>query len=259
MLPVAERTRAAFLPGGLWSDPGPFDPEPALEAALPVACVALPELCLDVVCRYLVRHNGRLPEPLSALAGAAGPAGGRPVRGACIAWRGKGLLVADERDPPEERRFSLAHEAAHFLADHLIPREDAVRRLGPAVRDVLDGRRAPSISERFHAVLRGAELEWHAHLYDRRSAHRSQAEADADALACLLLSPPFDVGDLLGRRDQCEAVVRAAHLPPAVADGYRAGLALLAEPPRRAAHPLIARLGRQRTADECRTQGPTKK
>ena len=48
-----------------------------------------------------------------------------------------GLLVVDPTDDPQQRRLTLAHEAAHFIVDYLTPRRQVARRL-PELLDVLD-------------------------------------------------------------------------------------------------------------------------
>lgn len=223
----------------------PVDPANYLEGAFPVACVALPYLCLDNICRYVRNVNGALPLCLRTMEDGAGTAGGRSVRGACIAWRGCGFLLADEQDSPDEQRFSLMHEGAHFLLDYYLPRLEAIRKVGPKVRDVLDGRREPTYTERFHAVLRGAQLEWHTHLYDRRAAHREQAEYDADALACLLMTPAFDLNTLSEMSTSTlNRLVADASLPGSIAPLYRTSLGVLAAPPKPKTGGLLGRLTR---------------
>lgn len=235
MLPVAWNLRDTDRVGR--------EPSDFLEDRYDVVCVALPDLCLDAVCRYIITQTGALPSSLQMMADSAGTAGGRPVRGACIAWRGVGMLLVDERDAPDEQRFSLMHEGSHFLLDYHIPRQDALRSLGSSIRDVLDGRRLPNFGERFYAVLRGKQLQWHTHLYDRRAAHRSQAEADADALACLLLAPPLNPDSLIGMSDAALATLTVeAGLPDGVAVAFLHALKNLAQPPQRHRNPLLSRL-----------------
>src|SRR3954469_16078732 len=69
----------------------------------------------------------------------------RRLRGAVIAWRGFGLVCADAEDAEAERRFTVAHEAAHFLGDHFYPRQDLLHRFGAAIQPVLDGIRPPTV------------------------------------------------------------------------------------------------------------------
>lgn len=129
--------------------------------------------------------------------GLACPAGepGRPLRACLFARGGAGWVFVDAADPPAERRFSVAHEVAHFLRDVDAVRRAVRTRLGPAGPEVLDGRRPPTADERVQAVLRGVPLGAHVHLLGRdddgrpRSAAERDAEQAADRLAFELLAP----------------------------------------------------------------------
>jgi len=129
------------------------------------------------------------------------PGRDRRLRGCLIAQRGGGILFVDGADPPEEQRFTLAHEAAHFLLDYDEPRRQALATLGPAVLPVLDGERAPTADERVSAILAGMVFGVHTHLMDRGphgalGADVAAAESAADALALELLAPAALAGVL---------------------------------------------------------------
>ncbi len=114
---------------------------------------------------------------------------------ACLfAAKGRGFVFLDADDPAGERRFSLAHELAHYLRDVDAPRRRLVASMGAAATAVLDGA-APTVEQRVAAVLRGVSLTAHVHLLHRdetgqplNTAER-EAEAAADRLACELLAP----------------------------------------------------------------------
>jgi hypothetical protein len=114
---------------------------------------------------------------------------------ACLAARGgAGFIFIDAADPPDEQRFSLAHELAHFLRHYLEPRRRAVGRIGPDVLEVLDRGRPPTAAETLHGLLRGVPIEPYVHLLDRSehgemSAAAAAAESEADRLAFELLAP----------------------------------------------------------------------
>src|SRR5687768_8715179 len=82
-----------------------------------------PGLGVGVVCDWLCR---------AGVACAVG-ARDRPLRACLVAAGGAGFAFVDADGPEDERRFSLAHELAHFLRDYWQPRRAAQRRLGPAV------------------------------------------------------------------------------------------------------------------------------
>jgi hypothetical protein len=208
---------------------------------LPVAVVTLPRLRLRGVGEWLRRQD--------IVCGLGEH--DRSLRACLIARRGQGLIFLDGSDPPDEQRFSLAHEAAHFIRDYWQSRHRAIERLGPAALEVLDGDRLPEPSERIDAVLSHVELSYHVHLLERTQdgevANRviAIAERSADLLACQLLAPadhvlqdvPAMPSDAL-----CEFIARRLAdefgLPTFQARAYAARLA-----PVPASDSLIHRLG----------------
>jgi hypothetical protein len=137
-------------------------------------------------------------------------------------------VFLDADDPPAERRFSLAHEIAHFLRDYWSSREKTTTRLGPAVAKVLDGDRQATPAERIQAILRNVPIAAFAHLLRRDESGRpltpteAAAEAAADRLAFELLAPEEALGN---SRDQARLVDRLVDefgLPPAPATRYAA-------------------------------------
>jgi hypothetical protein len=157
-----------------------------------------------------------------------------PLHGVLLACRGQGFAFIEANDDPAERRFTLAHELAHFLRDYLQPRRRAVRLLGPEVLEVLDGDRLATVTERLHAVLRQVPIGYHTHLLSRDAgAEETRVEQDADLLACELLAPaavvlarpPAEIGQLIGRLikqfglPQKQAVRHARRLLPGRGSG----------------------------------------
>jgi hypothetical protein len=94
-----------------WADAGEVPAGFPRELALPAAMAALitpverPGLRVRSVIDYLTPK--RLPVNF------AEP--DRPLRAALYCWKGAGYVFLDPADPPDERRFSFAHELAHFL------------------------------------------------------------------------------------------------------------------------------------------------
>ena len=160
------------------------DLEAAASWVLPVEIASVARLCLiDVATR--IRNLG----VDVALAGR-----NRRLRGCLIAYQGNGLIMLDAVDPPDERRFTLAHELAHFLLDYQAPRQRAVAALGEAILPVLDGLRPPTLEERLHAVLVDAPLGVLRHLMERPdmgilAGAVLDVEDRADRLALELLAP----------------------------------------------------------------------
>jgi len=151
---------------------------------LPLAIIEIEGLTVQNLEQWLHIHH--LPQ----LAQVAD----RPLRGCLVANAGVGLLFVDRSDAPEQLRLTLAHEAAHFIVDYLIPRENVARRR-PELLDVLDGEREPTDAERFDALLADVPVGFHTHLLERdvHGGHLAVATADvedrAERLALELLAP----------------------------------------------------------------------
>ena len=108
-------------------EPFPRSLETSVLRALPLVIVKLPRLDVERINDYL-QDRGLNLQCLAA---------SRRLRGCLLARSGSGIVFLDGTDPADELRFTLAHEVAHFLLDHLQPRQRAVKALGPAIQDVL--------------------------------------------------------------------------------------------------------------------------
>jgi hypothetical protein len=167
----------------------PVDLERAVAIALPLGVCRMPALSTDKVAQVL-RRVGTVPWTASDA---------RPLRGCLIADVGVGLVFLDGDDPPNERRYSLAHEVAHFLAHYLEPRHRVLHSLGSAMVEVLDRARAPTMPERLSAALHDVTLEPYRHAMGRTpeglKAHvrTCELEAEADLLALELLVPAAEL------------------------------------------------------------------
>lgn len=163
---------------------GSVDLEVAARWALPIA--------IEQVAPLRLHH---VADKLKRLGVDTTPAGrNRRLRGCLIAYYGKGLMLIDADDPPDERRFTLAHELAHFLLDYQAPRQRALAALGEAILPVLDGARPPTLEERLHAALADTPLGVLQHIMERPDeglpAGKVLAIEDrADRLALELLAP----------------------------------------------------------------------
>jgi len=165
----------------------------------------------------------------------------RPLRACLVAQHdGCGIFI-DELDPPEEQRFSLAHELAHWLRDYWQPRHHACARLGDPILEVLDGKRPPRFVERLDSVLRGVPIGPHVHYMERvgngvaASCVVARAEAAADRLAYELLAPAETLAERASwdRVSLTQELQTTYGMPPAQANAY--GNALLPAPrPRQA-------------------------
>jgi hypothetical protein len=127
----------------------------------------------------------------------------RELRACLLARAGWGFIFLDGADPIDEQRYSFAHELAHFLLDHLWPRDEIIHRMGSNVIEVLNGVRLPTPNERIDAVLKSVKLCTFTHLIDRspdgviEHDHVVAVEDKADRLALELLAPRSEVIRLL--------------------------------------------------------------
>ncbi len=225
---LAERFWAAGPP-----PPFPRDLTAAATAGLPVRVVDLAALSLGGVRGWLARCGVPCPadEP------------DRPLRACLFTWAGGGFVFLDRADPADERRFSLAHEVAHFLRDYDAPRRRAAARLGPDVLAVLDGRRRATHEERVGAVLREVTVGPHVHLLHRdadgvpRGPAERAAEDAADRLAFELLAPAELLAGESGVRAAARRLRAEFGLPAAAALAYAA--VLFPTPP---CDPVVGRL-----------------
>jgi hypothetical protein len=167
------------------AEPFPRSLERALAWALPLTVVKLPRLGLLELRNWLEHRNIAFTLSIP----------NRWLRACLIARVGYGFIFLDGADADDERRFSLAHELAHFILDYLEPRQKVLELLGDAGHEILDEQRAPTAEERLRGVLHGVQLTTYLHFMERTSSgavpHLQTLEAEdrADRLALELLAP----------------------------------------------------------------------
>jgi hypothetical protein len=166
-------------------EPFPRSLESAVAWALPLAVVKLPRLGLRELREWLAERG--IPFRLNAT--------DRRLRACVLARAGRGVVFLDGTDSDDELRLSLAHEVSHFVCDYLEPRMSAVAVLGAAAREILDGVRAPTPTERLTGLFGGVSLGGYTSLMER-SPDGDVARLDildsedrADRLALELLAP----------------------------------------------------------------------
>lgn len=202
-------------------EPFPRNLERSVALALPVCIVYLPRLGLRSVESWLQQRGVAYHFNCDT----------RAVRGCLVAYRGEGLVFIDGADLDDQRRFTIAHEVAHFMVDYWQPRERAIARLGQGVADVIDGLRPPTVAERVNALLTHTPAGVHTDLMERECIRADlwKIEDRADQVALALLAPPQAVlaaTDLsAGRFDQRRASLTTVlcdqfGLPVSVAQTY---------------------------------------
>lgn len=182
--------------------PFPRDLTSVLPLILPVAVVVLPALGLARIEAWFAGRGTPYRFPCAD----------RRLRGCLVAHAGVGLLFVDGADDVDERRFTVAHEAAHLLLDYLRPRQDAIARFGQRIVDVLDGRRPMTRIERIDAVLANCPIGVHVHLLERSAGTgvvTASVEERADRLACELLAPASEAATRFrAAADEADLAVR---------------------------------------------------
>lgn len=191
-------TRMSRLIEEFWESlpygPGPF-PRDLLNSAslaLPVAVRELPCLSLSDLHQWLLARG--IADPLKV----EGEGSNRRLRGCLLAYGGHGFVLIDGSDPADEKRFTVAHELAHFMLDYQQPRRRAIEALGEEIIPVLDSTRLPTRIERLHAILAAVPIGLHVDLMERTalggytSRSMGAAEEQADRLALELLAPAAD-------------------------------------------------------------------
>jgi hypothetical protein len=213
--------------------------EGSIAIALPLSVVALPSLTVAQIVGWLRQRQVQCPINVSD----------RRVSACVIAQGGHGIIFVDGSDAMDERRFSIAHDTGHFLADYWLPRTSALRQFGEEIKPVLDGFRCATPQERLGGLVAGMPLPIFSSLMERgddglAECHETVAREDiADQVALELLAPRRDL-QKLGRsmRLDWESSVSVARLGETAAVRY--GL------PLRIALQLADRVARQRRSSK---------
>jgi len=170
------------------TEPFPRRLEGSIAMALPVTIVSLPSLTVSQIEGWLRERQVRCPINLSD----------RRLSACVVAQGGHGVIFVDGADSEDERRFSVAHDAGHFLADYWLPRVSVLHRMGESIQPVLDGFRPPTTEERVHGLVIGLPLPAFSNLMDRDedgladTRHAIAREDVADQVALELLAPRRD-------------------------------------------------------------------
>jgi Zn-dependent peptidase ImmA (M78 family) len=178
------------------------------------------------------------------------------LHGFILISRGSGFIFVNGMDIEEERRYTIAHEASHFLLDYKTPRDVAMKKLGESILEVMDGFREPTIEERIDGTLTSVTIKPYTHLLEKvgdgtfNNIEILNSENEADALALELLAPSSivikDINPNKNRisfydfKNQCYQILRSKYLiPDSIAVAYSSKLAYTAT----GAPSLVSKLG----------------
>lgn len=165
----------------------PCNLEQIASLALPVTTVGIPNLSVASANQWLSSRS--VPVVLHSTQ--------RPLRGALVAFAGQGIIFFDASDCDEDRRYTIAHEIAHFL-DYWSIRRELIDRFGYSFGEVLDGFRPPSQKEQIQALLDQIPIGVWTDLMSRSgsggcSPRVEASEKIADEIALMLLAPGSEV------------------------------------------------------------------
>jgi Zn-dependent peptidase ImmA (M78 family) len=166
-----------------------FDISRAISLKLPVDIISLSELTLRKVRQWLIDRNVNINIDFND----------RPLHGFILTFRGSGFIFVNGTDTEEERRYTVAHEASHFILDYKLPRDRAIEKLGALILEVLDGYREATTHEMVDGLLSSTSIQPYTHLLEKsgdgsfNSIKIYNSENDADALALELLAPSADI------------------------------------------------------------------
>lgn len=150
-----------------------------------------------------------------------GSIGERALHGCLLVGRNGAAIFVEKNDGKLEKRFTIAHEVAHFILEIQRFQERAARKLGPDFIDVLQGIREATPAERVDAWLHNVRADTFVHFMDRTPSggygcvRIRDAECNADDLAVEILAPRLELTDALsslGRTGFSESINMAQRI-----------------------------------------------
>ena len=213
----------------------PCDISGAVNLVLPIDIVCLSELSLKKIQTWLTERKVFLDLEIDD----------RLLHGFILISKGSGFIFVNGTDTEEERRYTIAHEAGHFLLDYKRPREIAVKKLGESILEVMDGYREATNEEQIDGTLTSVSIRPYTHLLEKvgdgsfNNMDILDSENDADALALELLAPHATVIkdtnpnrnkiSFYDFKNRCYQVLRSKYLiPDSIAEAYSSKLVYVA-------------------------------
>lgn len=105
------------------------------------------------------------------------------------------IIFLEADADPKERKFTLAHELAHYLLEYVWPQQQAIRVLGQGAASLFSKRRLPDLKERVWGTLHDLPLYPRKDLLSNKQMDAAgrlalaAAENNADMLAFELMAP----------------------------------------------------------------------
>ncbi|HYO69302.1 MAG TPA: ImmA/IrrE family metallo-endopeptidase [Archangium sp.] len=173
-----------------------------IRMVLPIGLVAMPGLTCGMAREWLDskgRAHGGLPRT------------SRRLHGCMVAHAGKGVLFYDDQDDALQQRFTLVHEVAHFVLDHHLPRDHALRTLGEEIRPALNGTHARAPHQALFLTLQRIPSGVQVRFIERNASgdpctgKAMESELRADRLTYELLAPAREALPLVRNLGQQEA------------------------------------------------------
>ncbi len=204
----------------------PADIRYATTCALPVSVMEIADLTTSTAADYFeLPQDEHIPS-----------AGERNLHG-CIAVRPRGATILVEiHDEDAQKRFTIAHEVAHYIIEVHRHQERAARMMDDGYVEVLYGSRKATPNERIDACLYNVRSSPITHFMDRTPSgeygcgQTLRAECAADLLATEILAPRATLMDSLSPHRRLpfrQLVDTAIHLsehrfglPSAIAESY---------------------------------------
>ncbi|OJY92693.1 MAG: hypothetical protein BGP13_19220 [Sphingobacteriales bacterium 40-81] len=244
--PIIIQTAKDFWKNAGGNNTFPCDITGAVNLVLPIDIVSLSELSVNKIQSWLNERKVFFDLEID----------NRLLHGFILIARGAGFIFINGTDTEEERRYTIAHEASHFLLDYQLPRANAVKKLGDGILEVMDGYREPTIEERIDGTLTSISIKSYTHLLEKigdgtfDNTEILNAENGADELALELLAPhSIVIKDTNPNRNkisfydfknQCYQILRNKYMIPAsISEAYSSKLAYIAT----GAPSLLSKLG----------------
>jgi len=127
----------------------------------------------------------------------------RRIHGCLAVGRKGAAILVEKNDHEAQKRFTIAHECAHFILEVRMNQERATIRLGHDFSSVLHGLREPTPNEQIDARLHNVSSDALVHFMDRTAAggygcaRIHEAECLADDLAVEILAPRAELVERL--------------------------------------------------------------